>query len=88
MDRSRRQKWMKRGGLLLVLMGAGCLVLALVAVIAQRPLQGMVLPPYGATLLPPDEAGPLTGWQLDAAVALVVGLSGVIGGLMLWGTAR
>jgi len=79
---------MKRGGLLLFLMGAGCLILALVAATVQRPLQGMVLPPYGATLLPPDEAGPLTGWQLDAVVSLVVGFSGVIGGLMLWRTAR
>ena len=88
MNRARVHKWMKRGGLLVFLMGAGCLILALVAVIAQRPLQGMVLPPYGVTLLPPDEAGPLTGWQLDAVVSLVVGFSGVIGGLMLWRTAR
>ena len=88
MDRARMHKWMNRGGLLLLLVGAGCLILALVAVIAQRPLQGMVLPPYGATLLPPDEAGPLTGWQLDAVVSLVMGLSGLMGGLMLRRTAR
>jgi len=83
MHSTQIHKWMKRGGLLFVLTGAGCLILALVVVIAERPLQGMVLPPYGMELLPPAKLGPLTGWELDAALCVVVGLSGVIGGLLV-----
>ncbi|MBA3938597.1 MAG: hypothetical protein H0X38_14175 [Planctomycetes bacterium] len=51
------------------------LVLALVVMIAKQPLDELI---SGQRMAVPETVGPLTGWEVNVAWYLIVGLSGVI----------
>jgi hypothetical protein len=53
-------------------------ILSLVAIFTNKTLSGTVFPPYGTTAVPPVELWGLIGWQVDAFVCGILGLSGFI----------
>lgn len=70
-------------GRVLCVLGTIFFVLASIAAISRKPLQATILPPYGVTIVVPENTWYPDGWALDASIGGVLGACAFVGWYLL-----
>ena len=68
--------------------GAVFFILAGIAAITGKPLEGTVLPPYKGTIVNVDKFWLFEGGAWDATICGVLGVSGFVGWYIMWYAGR